>query len=154
MTRTSSLIPGYTSRHCDGTPGLEYFQDGFAFAWSGKPEDLIEVSPGAYSEPVEWIIPTTPLAAAQFAIVVDAHAPWLLGHFRYACDQWLAWNGRRNRPDVAHRRLWSRALKAEICDVCLVDACVIPRDLLETFGNYLPAQWEDCEEQREAALSD
>ncbi|MGH3351568.1 MAG: hypothetical protein ACRDPS_12965 [Nocardioides sp.] len=144
MTRTPSLIPGYTSRHCDGTPGLEYFQDGIAFAWSGRAEDLIEVSPGAYSEAVEWIIPSIPLVSAAFAVVADVRAPSLLGHFRNACDQWLMWNDRRNQADTRHRPVWNRALKADVCEVCLVPARDIPRDILETYGNHLPAQWEDC----------
>lgn len=144
MTRASSLIAGYTSRHCDGTAGVEYFADGIAFAWTGREEDLIEISPGAYGEAVEYLIPSTPLFVGSFGVRMDFAAPWLLAQFTFACDQWLAWNAYRNQPGARHRPEWSQALKTEVCSVCLVSQQVIPRDMLETFGNHLPAQWEDC----------
>src|SRR5262245_43689296 len=120
MTRTSSLITGYTSHHCDGTPALEYFADGIAFAWSGREEDLIEISPGGYGEAVQYIIPSTPLFVGSFGVRMDFAAPWLLGQFQFVCDQWLAWNAYRDTPNAAHRPEWSQALKAEVCSVCLV----------------------------------
>lgn len=144
MARTPSHIPGYTSTHSDGAPGLEYFQDDHAFAWTGRAEDLIEVSPGAYGEPVEWVIPVAPLLADHSGMTIDLQVPSLLAYFRHACDQWLAWRQRCTQPNAAHRPGWSHALKCEVCEVCLVPATDIPRDVLVTHGNHLPAQWEDC----------
>ena len=144
MTSNPSNIPGYDSRHCDGRPGLEYFADGYAFAWTGKDEDLIEVSPGAYGEAVEWVIPSSPIMASPFSVVIDPRMPEMLAQFQHACDEWLAWNERRNQPHAKHRPVWTPALKAEVCEVCLVPAAVIPADVLNDFGNFLPAQWEDC----------
>ena len=147
MASTPSDIPGYASTHCDGAPGLEYFQDGHAFAWTGKPDDLIEVSPGAYGEPVKWVIPINPIVAAPFSVVADVRAPALLSQFRETCDQWLAWHDRRAREQAAgrpHRTAWNRALKTDVCEICLVPAADIPADVLNTYGNYLPAQAEDC----------
>lgn len=58
MATTPSKILGYESRHCDGTPGLEYYMsDGdIACAWSGNLQDPIEISLGGYGEPVEHLI--------------------------------------------------------------------------------------------------
>lgn len=144
MASTPSNIPGYDSKHCDGRPGMEYFADGYAFAWTGASKDLIEVSPGAYSEAVEWIIPSSPIVSSPFSVLADAHTPWILAQFQHACDEWLAWNDRRNQPRAKHIPVWNYALKAEVCEVCLVPTEVIPADFLKVFGNYVPAQWEDC----------
>lgn len=86
MATTPSGITGYDSRHCDGTPGLEYFSDNTAFAWTGNIGDPIEVSFGGYGEAVEHLIDVSAEIAppASLRVAMD----W----FAAVCEEWLRWS--------------------------------------------------------------
>ncbi|MBU2698856.1 MULTISPECIES: hypothetical protein [Pimelobacter] len=87
MATTPSKILGYDSRHCDGTPGLEYYiADGdMACAWSGNLHDPIEISLGGYGEPVEHLILVDDLkATGKVPSNLDAALLW----FVQVCREW------------------------------------------------------------------
>lgn len=86
MATNPSAIRGYTSRHSDGTPALEFFNTatGHAFTWTGDRSDPIEVSAGGYGEPVTCLIQLS--AAPVPKNLVDA-----LAWFRDVAAEWVAW---------------------------------------------------------------
>ncbi len=83
---TPSHIPGWTSRHRDGRPGIEYFTGGIAFAWTGSLADPVEISPGGYGEPVEHLLDLSNLLAMPRQPLDNA-----FDDFARLCDEWLTW---------------------------------------------------------------
>lgn len=88
MTRSSSKIEGWTSRHCDGAPGLELYRAPWAFTWSGRSVDPIEVAYGGYGEPVVYLIDLRSWARGRLAT-------WPLWHtlrwFNLTCEEFISW---------------------------------------------------------------
>lgn len=85
MTTTSGI--GMRSRLGDGTPGLEFFKDETAFAWSGRTADPIEVSFFGFGEPVAHLIHLSPQSDFAKPRPIADHAAL----FERVCEQWLAW---------------------------------------------------------------
>ena len=95
MTRSSSKIDGWTSVHCDGTPGVELYLAPWAFTWSGRAADPIEVAHGGYGEAVEYLIDLRSWARGQLA----GWSLWrTLGWFNKVCQEFDTWVG--GDPDV------------------------------------------------------
>ncbi|GAB3868585.1 hypothetical protein GCM10028801_44770 [Nocardioides maradonensis] len=85
MATTPSNIPGYDSRHSDGTPGLEYYSNECAFAWTGDTSDPIEISFRGYGEPVAHLIHVSPRCEFAEPRPLLAH----IGYFQRVCEQWI-----------------------------------------------------------------
>lgn len=85
MATTPSLITDYSSAHCDGEPGLEYFAENVAFAWTGNSGDPIEISNGAYGEAVAYLLDVRTALAPPLGLREA------LDWFAQVCDEWLSW---------------------------------------------------------------
>lgn len=89
MTSQSSKISGWTSRHSDGTPGLELYVAPWAFAWTGRFADPIEVSYGGYGEPTEYLIDMAGFPKVQEMRRLPLRR--MLRWFEVVCREWAGW---------------------------------------------------------------
>lgn len=83
LARVDSAIGGYVSRQVDGDPCLVFFAAPWAFAWSGKPGDPIEVSYGGAGEPVTNLID---LGTSYLGTTPGLRTA--IQHFTEVCTSW------------------------------------------------------------------
>jgi len=78
---------------------MEYFVGDHAFAWTGLAQDPIEVSPGGYGEPVQYLIDISRMIEFGLPRPVAYH----VDTFMLIVDQWMNWKNGQRHPAPACR---------------------------------------------------